>query len=168
LSTRSAPTSTPPSSLVEKLWVHPQPVRAIAREVWAATANALREKNTNFHFTPPKDFDAARHFGDSIGLYVGGKPFRFKVRVAKEIAPWITEVRWHPAQKLEALKNGDVILDLPAGSLIEAKRFVLSLGRFGKALRPKELVGEMREEAQILGDFYPRRLKKAAGNRLLK
>jgi predicted DNA-binding transcriptional regulator YafY len=33
-----------PSSLIEKLWVHPQPVRAIAREVWAATANALREK----------------------------------------------------------------------------------------------------------------------------
>src|SRR5450830_1628935 len=194
-----------PSSLVEKLWVHPQPVRAIAREVWAATANALREKtqleidyrkptgqssrrlveplvlvhmnwdwllaardpedgltktfylarirearNTNFHFTPPKDFDAATHFGDSIGLYVGGKPFRFKVRVAKEIAPWITEVRWHPAQKLEALKNGDVVLDLPAGSLIEAKRFVLSLGRFGKALGPKELVGEMKMEIRAM------------------
>jgi hypothetical protein len=64
-------------------------------------------------------------------------------------------VRWHPAQKLEALKNGDVVLDLPAGSLIEAKRFVLSLGRFGKALGPKELVGEMAEEAKILGDLYP-------------
>src|ERR1035438_3675117 len=104
----------------------------------------IREaRNTNFHFTPPKDFDAAKYFGDSIGLYVGGKPFRFKVRIAKEIAPWITEVRWHPAQKLEALKNGDVVLDLPAGSLIEAKRFVLSLGRFGKALGPKELVDSM-------------------------
>ena len=198
-----------PSSMIEKLWVHPQPVRAIAKEVWAATANALREKtqleidykkptgdssrrlveplvlvhmnwdwflaaldpedgktktfylarikeakNTNFHFTPPKDFDAAKHFGDSIGLYVGGKPFRFKVRVAKEIAPWITEVRWHPAQKLEALKNGDVVLDLPAGSLIEAKRFVLSLGRFGKALGPKELVGEMRAEIQAMRKDY--------------
>ena len=198
-----------PSSMIEKLWVHPQPVRAIAREVWAATANALRErtqldidyrkptgdssrrlveplvlvhmnwdwflaakdpddgliktfylsrvqsaKNTNFHFTPPKDFDAAAHFGDSIGLYVGGKPFRFKVRVAKEIAPWITEVRWHPAQKLETLKNGDVVLDLPAGSLIEAKRFVLSLGRFGKALGPKELVGEMRAELREMGRTY--------------
>ena len=191
-----------PSSLVEKLWVHPQPVRAVSKDVWTATANALREKtqleidyrkptgeasnrlveplvlvhmnwdwflaardpedgktktfylarikdakNTNFHFIPPKDFDAAKHFGDSgIGLYVGGKPFRFKVRVSKEIAPWITEVRWHPAQKLEELKNGDVVLDLPAGSMTEAKRFVLSLGRFGKALGPKELVGEMRDE----------------------
>ena len=198
-----------PSSLIEKLWVHPQPARIVAKEVWAATANALREKtqleidyrkptgdasrrlveplvlvhmnwdwflaardpedgktktfylarireakNTNFHFTPPKDFDAAKHFGDSIGLYVGGKPFRFKVRVAKEIAPWITEVRWHPAQKLESQKNGDVVLDLPAGSLIEAKRFVLSLGRFGKALGPKELVGEMRDEISQMRKDY--------------
>jgi predicted DNA-binding transcriptional regulator YafY len=198
-----------PSSLIEKLWVHPQPVRAITRDVWNAVANALREKtqleidyrkptgqvsnrlveplvlvhmnwdwflaardpedgvtktfylarikdakNTNFHFTPPKDFDAARHFGDSIGLYVGGKPFRFKVKVAKAVAPWITEVRWHPAQKLETLKNGDVVLDLPAGSLVEAKRFVLSLGRFGKALGPKELVGEMRAEIRAMRKDY--------------
>jgi hypothetical protein len=62
-------------------------------------ARILEAKNTNFHFTPPKDFDAAKYYGDSIGLYVGGKPFRFKVRVAREIAPWITEVRWHPAQR---------------------------------------------------------------------
>ena len=198
-----------PSSLVEKIWVHPQPTRTISRDVWAAIANALREKtqleidyrkptgdtsnrlveplvlvhmnwdwflcardpedgvtktfylsrilaakNTNFHFTPPKDFDPKKHFGDSIGLYVGGKPFRFKVRVAKEIAPWITEVRWHPAQKLEALKNGDVVLDLPAGSLIEAKRFVLSLGRFGKALGPKDLVTEIAEELRSMGAQY--------------
>ncbi len=198
-----------PSSLVEKVWVHPQPARTITREVWAAVANALREKtqleidyrkpagetsnrlveplvlvhmdwdwflaardpedgktktfylariqaakNTNFHFTPPKDFDPAKHFGDSIGLYVGGKPFRFRVRVAKEIAPWIAEVRWHPAQMLEMQKNGDVVVELPAGSLIEAKRFVLSLGRFGKALGPKELVGEMREEVGLMKRDY--------------
>jgi predicted DNA-binding transcriptional regulator YafY len=198
-----------PSSLVEKVWVHPQPARTITREVWAATANALREKtqleidyrkptgensnrlveplvlvhmnwdwflaardpedgktktfylarirevrNTNFHFTPPKDFDAAKHFGDSIGVYVGGKAFRFKVRVSKEIAPWITEVRWHPTQKLEAQKNGDVVLDLPAGSLTEAKRFVLSLGRFGKVLKPTEMVEEMKKELTLLESLY--------------
>jgi WYL domain len=76
------------------------------------------------------------------------------VRVAKAIAPCVTEVRWHPVQKLEALKNGDVVLDLPAGSLIEAKRFVLSLGRFGKALRPKELVEAMKEEIRYMKKEY--------------
>jgi predicted DNA-binding transcriptional regulator YafY len=200
-----------PSSLVEKLWVHPQPARVVAREVWSAVANALREKtqleidyrkptgetsnrfveplvlvhmnwdwflcardpedgitktfylariqaakNTNFHFTPPKDFNPASHFGESIGLFVGGRPFRFRVKVAKEIAPWITEVRWHPAQKVEALKNGDVVLDLPAGSLVEAKRFVLSLGRFGKVIGPRELVEEIVEELRSMGAQYVR------------
>src|SRR5664280_3760971 len=65
-----------------------------------------------------------------------------------------TEVRWHPAQKLEALKNGDVVLDLPAGSLIEAKRFVLSLGRFGKALGPKELISEIAKELKSMRKDY--------------
>jgi predicted RNase H-like HicB family nuclease len=32
----------------------------------------------------PMYFDAARHFGDSIGLYVGGKPFRFRVLLERE------------------------------------------------------------------------------------
>jgi hypothetical protein len=41
-----------------------------------------------------------------------------------------------------------------AGSLIEAKRFVLSLGRFGKALGPKDLVGEMRAEIQAMRKDY--------------
>ncbi len=201
-----------PSSLVEKLWVHPQPARAVEKDVWTAVANALREKtqleidyrkptgeesnrlveplvlvhmnwdwflaardpedgvtktfylarirkatNTNFHFTPPKDFDAAKHFEKSgIGLYVGGKRFRFKVRVARHIAPWITEVRWHPAQKMESQKNGDVILDLPAGSLTEAKRFVLSLGKFGRVLGPKELVGEISAETRSMCARYTR------------
>jgi hypothetical protein len=44
----------------------------------------------------------------------------------------IATVRWHPAQELEVLRNGIVVIDLPAGSLIEAKRFVLSLGSSGR------------------------------------
>ena len=59
-------------------------------------------------------------------------------------------------------KYPDPFLDLPAGSLIEAKRFVLSLGRFGKALGPKELVGEMAEEAEDLARMYPRRTRAKA------
>ena len=200
-----------PSSLVEKLWIHPQPLRAIVPEVWESVANSLREKtrleidyrkpggeegwrtvepyvlahmdwdwflvardadgnggppktfylarirsakNTPFRFTPDKDFDPAKHFGDSIGLFVGGKPFRFRVRIAKEIAPWVEEVRYHPSQKLEKRKNGDLVLDLPAGSLTEARRFALSFGKRAKALSPKALVEEMRAEAKEMAKEY--------------
>jgi WYL domain len=107
--------------------------------------------NDRPYFRRLLDFDDLVRRGRPVTCEsLAGKPFRFKVRVAKEIAPWITEVRWHPAQKLEALKNDDFVLDLPAGSLIEAKRFVLSLGRFGKALGPKELVGEMKREIRAM------------------
>ena len=51
-------------------------------------------------------------------------------------------------------KRGNVVLDFPAGSLIEAKRFALSPGRFGRALGPKELAGEMRAEfGQMRKDY---------------
>jgi hypothetical protein len=36
------------------------------------------------------------------------------------------------------------------GTLIEAKRFVLTLKRFGKALGPKEPVGEMKREIRAM------------------
>ena len=38
---------------------------------------------------------------------------------------------------------------------------MLSLGRFGKALGPKELVGEMAEEAEELARIYVPRLEGA-------
>lgn len=47
---------------------------------------------------------------------------------------------------MEKRKNGDLVLELPAGSMTEAKRFVLALGRFGKALGPKELVKGLQRE----------------------
>jgi hypothetical protein len=38
--------------------------------------------------------------------------------------------------------------------LVEARRFVLSLGRFGRALGPKELVAEMRKEIRAMRKEY--------------
>jgi hypothetical protein len=51
-------------------------------------------------------------------------------------------------------KGGSVVLDLAAGSLIEAKRFVPTPGRCGKALGPTELAGEMREETREMRKDY--------------
>jgi len=59
-----------------------------------------------------------------------------------------------PRTEARGPENGDIVLDLPAGSLIEAKRFVQSLGRFGKALGPKELVREMAEEVCEMRKWY--------------
>ncbi len=48
----------------------------------------------------------------------------------------------------------DLVLDLPAGSLHEARRFVLSFGRHARALEPRELVEEMRDEVREMSKDY--------------
>jgi predicted DNA-binding transcriptional regulator YafY len=198
-----------PSSLVERLWVHPQPLRTVDPRVWEAVATALREKtaldityrklsdeerrrrvepyslvlagvdwllaardpddfqvktfylarireaaNTRERFAVPKDFDPARHFGESIGIFVGDEPFRFRVRIAREAAAWAAEVRWHPGQKLKTLAGGEVELELPAGSLWEARRFVLSFGRNAVALSPSRLVEDLKGEIGAMAAAY--------------
>ena len=200
-----------PSSLMERLYIHPQPIRLLDPRVWEAAADSLREKTalsidyrkpggkpetrtvepyglllsgadwllaardpedgvvktfyvnrivsahrTAERFAIPKDWDPARHFGESIGIYVGNEHFRFKVRLAREVADWSEEVRWHPAQKTARRADGSLDLELPAGSLWEARRFVLAFGRFAKALSPAGLVADMRAETEAMRKLYRR------------
>ncbi len=105
-------------------------------------------------FSPPRGFRPEDHFGDTIGLYVGKPRFRFRVRFGREIAEWITEVRWHEKQKLVRRSDGDVELELPAGSLLEARRFVLSFGMHAEVLGPEELVEDVKAHVRSLAERY--------------
>ncbi len=109
---------------------------------------------TTRRFTPPKGFRPEEHFGETIGLYVGKPRFRFRARFGKEVAEWITEVRYHEKQKLTRLPDGGVELELPAGSLLEARRFVLAFGKHAQALAPDELVADVREHVGELARMY--------------
>lgn len=104
--------------------------------------------------TPPRGFRPEDHFGETIGLNVGKLSFRFRVRFGREIAEWITEVRWHDKQKLVRRSEGDVELELPAGSLLEARRFVLSFGKHAEVLTPTEPVDDVREHVRGLAARY--------------
>jgi len=105
-------------------------------------------------FSPPRGFRPEEHFGDTIGLYVGKPRFRFRVRFGREVAEWITEVRWHEKQKLVRRSDGDVELELPAGSLLEARRFVLSFGMHAEVLGPEELVEDVKAHVRSLAERY--------------
>ena len=200
-----------PGAFVERLYIHPQPIRLVDPAVWNAVATAIREKTvlavryqkpsgetsarrlapyglvlaagdwlvaaqdrdddpgvvktfyvsrirgaetTPEPFSVPRDFDLKRHFGETIGIFVGKEPFRFRVRFAKAMAAWVAEVRWHPKQKLTPLPSGEIELELPAGSLFEARRFVLSFGRDALALSPPELVAALRGETEEMAAAY--------------
>jgi len=103
----------------------------------------------------PRDFDADAFFRNTFGLYVGdGRPFRMRIRFSAEIADQIREMQFHRDQKVETLPEGDVILEMPAQSIKEARRFVLAYGKDATVLDPPELVEDLRAEVEALRARY--------------
>jgi predicted DNA-binding transcriptional regulator YafY len=115
---------------------------------------------TSQRYTIPRDFDPDAFFRNTFGIFVGGsKPFRFRVRFSKEISEEVRELKFHPKQKLERGAEGEAILELPAESLKEARRFILGYGKDAVALSPPELVEELRKETAYLREEYEKSSK---------
>lgn len=121
---------------------------------------------TAHRYAIPRDFDPEAFFRNTFGIFVGGaKPFRFRVRFSKEISEEVRELTFHPKQKLERGVDGEAILELPAESLKEARRFVLGYGKDAVALSPPELVEELRSETAFLREAYDKNPKTRARGR---
>ena len=112
-------------------------------------------KSTGERYAIPRSFDAAAFFRNTFGLFVGkGRPFRFRVRFSPEASDEVREMVWHPDQKIETAADGSAILELPAESVREARRFILAYGHHAAALSPPELVDDLRAETQKLSAIY--------------
>jgi len=112
-------------------------------------------KLTAERYAIPKAFDADAFFRNTFGLFVGkGRAFRFRVRFSPEISDEIREMVWHPRQKIETDRDGAAILELPAESLREARRFILAYGQDAAALSPPELVADLAAEARAMAAKY--------------
>jgi predicted DNA-binding transcriptional regulator YafY len=110
---------------------------------------------TSEPYTIPRDFDAERFFRNTFGLFVGdAKPFRMRIRFSPAISDEIREMKFHPDQKLESLAGGAVILEMPAQSVKEARRFVLAYGSDAVVLEPPELIADLRREIDALDGAY--------------
>jgi proteasome accessory factor B len=121
-------------------------------------ARIEQARPTDRRYAIPRDFDPESFFRNTFGIFVGGgKPFRFRVRFSKEISEEVRELQFHPKQKLEKGPDGEAILELPAESLKEARRFVLGYGKEAQAISPPELVEELRREARSLHRTYSKK-----------
>jgi len=110
---------------------------------------------TDQRYAIPKNFDANAFFRDTFGLFVGGgRPFRLRARFSRDVADEIREQRWHPDQKIEAAPGGEVVLELPARSIVEASRFVLAYGKDAVVLEPPELVENVKAQVAELARLY--------------
>lgn len=123
-------------------------------------------RSTGERYAIPKGFDPDTFFRNTFGLFVGkGRPFRFRVRFSPDVSDEVREMIWHPQQKIESGRGGEAILELPAESLREARRFILAYGSHAEALSPPELVEDLRAELAQMSTLYGKRKKPGASRR---
>jgi predicted DNA-binding transcriptional regulator YafY len=112
-------------------------------------------RSTGERYTIPRDFDAGKFFRNTFGLFVGdAKPFKMRVRFSAAVSDEIRELVFHPDQKIETTKAGEAILEIPAQSIKEARRFVLVWGKDAVVLEPPELIEDLESEANALARSY--------------
>jgi len=97
----------------------------------------LMTDDTNQSFKVPADFNLEEHLGQGTGIFSGGKPLNFKVRITARGARWVTEDPWHPDQQVEQQPDGGIILSVKAAHELEIIPRILALGSEGELLAPE-------------------------------
>ena len=99
------------------------------------------------------DFDSKTYFDSGFGIYTG-EVFQVKLQFFPPTSDYIAERVWHPAQKITRLEDKSLILEMPANSLSEMKKFVLSYGAKVKVLEPEELANMIWCETKQIVERY--------------
>lgn len=99
----------------------------------------------------PRDFDAGKLLDSAFGRFAGGdEEHTVRLLFDHEVADWVTEREWHPAQQIKRRKNGDIELSFPAKGLYEVQRWVLAWGRHVRVLAPRELCDAVEDEVKAM------------------
>lgn len=80
--------------------------------------------------------------------------FQTKLRFTGPVTRYIAERIWHPAQSITWESDDVLLLEMPANSLSEMKKFVLSYGANVEALEPEKLREKVREEVEEMRRLY--------------
>ncbi|QDU29988.1 hypothetical protein ETAA8_51060 [Anatilimnocola aggregata] len=106
-------------------------------------------------FQLPPDFNLEEHLGQGTGIFSGGKPRDFKIRITARGARWVAEDPWHPEQTIDQQADGSILLTVKAAHELEIIPRVLSLGTEAELLAPevcrKMIAGVLRQAANQYG-----------------
>ena len=104
-------------------------------------------------FTIPEDFDIHHYLGNSTGIILEDE-FEVTISFSSELAPYIRERFWHREQKIEEQDDSTLYLTMPARSVLEIKRWVLSWGSEARVIKPEKLARQIRGEAEKILSVY--------------
>jgi hypothetical protein len=89
-------------------------------------------------FKVPEDFDIESHF-DGFGIVQGERRERVVVEFSPAVAPQLRERSWHRSQKMTALPDGWLRIELETANLMEAKNWIQSYGAQAVVIEPVAL-----------------------------
>lgn len=105
-------------------------------------------------FKPNEAIDLHEHLGKSVGIFSGGKPRQYKIRLSQQAAHWVEEDPWHAEQKIERLDDGHVLLTVMAYHNTEIIQRVLRLGLEAEIISPEDCRQEIADIARQLAKRY--------------
>ncbi len=105
---------------------------------------------------PPPDFEPASYFKEVVGVSIprDGKVREVKLRVHKELAPYLQTKFLHPSQQRELKKDGSMLISIQVIPNYELKRDILGWGDKVKVLEPPELAEEIAEAHRKAAALY--------------
>jgi proteasome accessory factor B len=99
-------------------------------------------------------FDPKAYFASTFGVYQTSTRYHVVVELSGWAAQLVRERLWTPTQRLKDLPAGRLRFEADASHLDDVWPWVLSWGAEARALRPKELVAIVAEQAKALARQY--------------
>jgi predicted DNA-binding transcriptional regulator YafY len=107
-------------------------------------------------FTRPKSFSVDKFLKGSFGVFSGTEPVEIKIWFDAFAARLIRERSWHHSQKIIALPNDELQLNLMLTSTVEIQQWIMSWGSHAKVLAPVELIRTLLVDLERMRQTYAR------------
>lgn len=105
-------------------------------------------------FKPNQAIDLQSHLGQSVGIFSGGEPKTYQIRLSAQAAHWVQEDPWHAEQTVVEEPDGRVLLTVKAYHDIEIIQRVLRLGAEAEILSPAHCRDEIKQTITGMARHY--------------
>jgi predicted DNA-binding transcriptional regulator YafY len=90
----------------------------------------------------------------NFGIMNSSETFDVCLRFSPEIAAWVSEQIWHPAQQMQWENEKTLGLTFPVADFREVKREILKYGSQVEVVSPQKLREEVKQEIKKMGKTY--------------
>jgi predicted DNA-binding transcriptional regulator YafY len=107
-------------------------------------------------FEVREDYSFRDRHQESFSVFSGKEKTKVKIRFNKEKAFYVKEVKWHPLEKIEEIKDGGIIYEVEVAEPKEVIWWMRQWGPDAEVLEPKAMREYMLEMARREVEMYSR------------